>query len=349
MNNKPLLFIILSASFFGVSSPLAKLLLEDIAPVALAGLLYLGAFIGLAVYSLLFQSQRITTKKPASLEKRDLPWLAGAITAGGIAAPISLMIGSTLVTGFSASLLLNLEGVATVVVAVLIFRENAGNRLWIALLCMTIAGVFLVWDPGKGTFNIGGSLLIVLAAACWGIDNNLTRKISDKDPIQISMVKGLIAGTVSLSLAFIIGNRVTFDINVVYALLLGAFSYGLSLVLFVSALKGLGASRAGAFYSFGPFIGALLSIVIFRDISVWVIAGAFCLMTIGVWLLTTEKHKHAHLHQKVNHTHLHRHDDLHHTHEHSEKIAGSHTHAHAHGEIDHFHEHFPDTHHRHGH
>lgn len=349
MNKRPILFIIISASLFGISAPLAKLLLKDISPIAMAGLLYLGAFAGLSLYSLLFQIKRTKSQKSASLEKKDLPWLAGAIIAGGIIAPISLMTGLTLVTGFSASLLLNLEGVATVLTAVLIFRENSGKRLWLALVTMTIAGVFLSWDPNTGKFNIIGSLLIVLATVCWGIDNNLTRKISDKDPIQISMIKGLIAGTISLSLAFILGNKVRLDINIFYSLLLGAFSYGLSLIFFVIALRGLGASRVGAFYSFGPFIGALLSIVIFRDVAIWVFMPAFFLMAVGVWLLINENHKHAHLHQSVIHTHSHRHDDMHHAHEHSEVIEGDHTHEHAHSEMAHVHEHFPDTHHRHAH
>jgi drug/metabolite transporter (DMT)-like permease len=349
MNKRPILFIIISASFFGISAPLAKLLLKDISPIALAGLLYLGAFAGLSLYSLLFQIKRTKAQKLAPLEKKDVPWLAGAIISGGIIAPISLMTGLTLITGFSASLLLNLEGVATVLIAVLIFRENSGKRLWLALVTMTIAGVFLSWDPNTGKFNIIGSLLIVLATVCWGIDNNLTRKISDKDPIQISLIKGLIAGTISLSLALILGNKVRLDISVFYALLLGAFSYGLSLVFFVNALRGLGASRVGAFYGFGPFIGALLSIVIFRDMTIWVIVPAFILMAVGVWLLTNENHIHAHLHQSVIHTHSHGHDDMHHAHEHSEVIEGNHTHEHAHDEISHVHEHFPDTHHRHAH
>ena len=148
MNKRPLIFIILSACFFGISAPLAKLLLTDITPVMLAGLLYLGAFIGLGFYSLIFRYIRTSPQKPAPLEKRDVPWLAGAILAGGIVAPISLMSGLTLITGFSASLLLNLEGVATILIAVLFFKENAGKRLWIALAVMTVAGVLLAWNPG---------------------------------------------------------------------------------------------------------------------------------------------------------------------------------------------------------
>lgn len=349
MYKRPILFIIISASLFGISAPLAKLLLKDISPIAMAGLLYLGAFAGLALYSLLFQTKKTKPQKSASLEKNDLPWLAGAIISGGIIAPICLMTGLTLVTGFSASLLLNLEGVATVLIAVLIFRENSGKRLWLALLTMTIAGVFLSWDPNTGKFNVIGSLLIVVATVGWGIDNNLTRKISDKNPIQISMIKGLIAGTISLSLALILDQKVIMGISIFYALLLGAFSYGLSLVFFVNALRGLGASRVGAFYSFGPFIGGLLSIVIFRDMTIWVIVPTLILMAVGVWLLINENHQHAHLHQSDTHNHSHRHDDMHHTHEHSEVIEENHTHEHAHSEIAHVHEHFPDTHHRHTH
>jgi drug/metabolite transporter (DMT)-like permease len=349
MSKKPLIFVIIAASCFGISTPISKLLLKDIAPVELAGLLYFGAFLGLGLFFLLSRARKTTTPKTASLERKDLTWLSGAIVTGGILAPISLMIGLTLVTGFSASLLLNLEGVATVFIAVLVFKENAGKKLWIALVCMTVAGVFLSWNPETGKFNVIGSLLIVLATICWGIDNNLTRKISDKNPVQISMIKGLIAGVVSLSIAFIIGNKITLNIDIVYALLLGAVSYGASLVFFVYALKGLGASRTGAFYSFAPFIGAILSLAIFRDNNVLIIIPAVCLMAAGVWLLVTERHSHTHHHEMMVHSHLHRHDDLHHDHEHAEAITGSHTHEHTHPEITHTHEHFPDTDHRHAH
>ena len=185
MDKKPILYILISASLFGLSSPLAKLLLKDISPITLAGLLYLGAFLGLFLYSLITKKTSVAAK-PQKLEKHDLPWLIGAVITGGVIAPISQMIGLNLISGFSVSLLLNMEGVATAIIAIFFFRENTGKRLWFALLCMTVAGILLSWNPDQRKFNIAGPLLILLAVVCWGIDNNLTRQISDKNPVQIT-------------------------------------------------------------------------------------------------------------------------------------------------------------------
>jgi drug/metabolite transporter (DMT)-like permease len=284
LNKRPILYILLSAALFGLSSPLSKILVRDISPVALAGLLYLGAFVGLAVYSLFSRVANRQTKV-LPLEKKDWRWLFGAIVAGGITAPISMMLGLQMISGFSASLFLNLEGITTVVIAVIFFQENAGKRLWLAIACVTVAGVFLFWNNERGGFSIAGPLLVTLACVGWGIDNNMTRQISDKDPIAIGMLKGLIAGTVSLIAALIIGNKVAFDKSFWLALGLGALSYGLSLVLFIKALKGLGSSRTGVFFSFGPFIGAAASIIILREWLGWVTFPALALMVSGVWLI----------------------------------------------------------------
>jgi len=345
-----LIFIIISASLFGISPPLAKLLINDIPPVALAGLLYLGAFAGLSLYSVVIKKGTIDPdKKAAPLERKDIPWLAGAILTGGIMGPILLLTGLTIVSGFSASLLLSLEGLATVMIAVFLFKENAGKRLWLALVCMTIAGVFLTWDPGQSKFSIVGPLLIISAMICWGIDNNLTRNISDKDPIQITKIKGFIAGTISLSLALILGMRISLDLTIAFALLLGSFSYGISLVLFIKALEGLGSSRTGAFFSFAPFIGAIASFIILREWIGWVMFPAVGFIIIGVWLIGNEKHSHTHLHKTVTHTHSHNHNDMHHLHRHSDTFHEHHTHEHTHMKLAHAHVHWPDTHHRHEH
>jgi len=346
----PLVFIIISASLFGISMPLAKLLVKDIPPVALAGLLYLGVFAGLSLYS--FVRRKRTTdpdKKVAMLERKDFPWIAGAVIIGGIIGPISMMMGLTLVSGFSASLLLNLEGLATAMIAIFFFKENAGKRFWLALVCMTIAGVFLTWVPDQSKFSIAGPLLIIFAMVCWGIDNNLTRNISDKDPIQISKIKGFIAGTTSISLALILGMKPSLDITIAFALLLGAFTYGVSLVFFIKALKGLGSSRTGVFFSFAPFIGAIASFIILRESVGWVMFPAAGFMIIGTWLIGSERHAHIHFHKMVTHTHSHNQSDMHHLHEHSEKVHEPHTHEHAHIELSHAHVHWPDTHHRHEH
>ena len=350
MDKNPLIFIIISASLFGISPPLAKLLVKDIPPVALAGLLYLGAFAGLSFYSI---GKRIIMtdpdKKAAPLERKDLPWLAGAVLVGGIIGPISMMTGLALVSGFSASLLLNLEGLATAMIAIFFFKENAGKRLWPALVCMTIAGILLTWDPSQGKFNIVGPLLIIFAVVCWGMDNNLTRNISHKDPIQIAKIKGFVAGTTSLSLALILGMKISLDLTVAFALLLGSFSYGISLVFFIKALEGLGSSRTGAFFSLAPFIGAITSLIILKEWIGWVMFPAAGFMIIGIWLISSEKHSHYHIHKQITHTHSHVHNDMHHLHKHSGAFHEPHTHEHTHVEIAHTHVHWPDTHHRHEH
>ena len=348
MEKNPLIFIIISASLFGLSAPLAKLLVGDISPVALAGILYLGAFAGLSIYTLFIKrSNRDNIVTP--LERKDVPWLAGAILTGGIIAPISMLTGLKLISGFSTSLLLNLEGVATVMIAVIFFKENAGKRLWLALMFMTAAGIFLTWDPDQGKFSIAGPLLIIFAMICWGIDNNLTRNISDKDPVQIVRIKGLVAGVISLSIALVLGMKVSLDVSIVYALLLGAFSYGISLVFFIKALEGLGSSRTGAFFSFAPFIGAIASLIILREWIGWVMFPASAFMLIGLWLIISEKHLHIHKHEATTHTHSHKHNDLHHQHKHSGTTQELHNHEHIHHELEHSHVHWPDMHHRHEH
>ena len=350
MYKRPFLFISISASLFGISTPLAKLLVKNIPPVALAGLFYLGAFVGLTLYSMgRKRGMSDSYNKVASLEKKDFPWLIGAILSGGIIGPISMLMGLTLVSGFSASLLLNLEGLATTIIAVFIFKENAGKRLWLALVCMTIAGLFLTWDLGGGKFSPVGPLLILFAMVCWGIDNNLTRNISDKDPIQIARIKGFAAGSISLCLALILGIKILLDFKIAFALLLGALSYGISLVFFIKALEGLGSSRTGAFFSFAPFIGAMASLIILREWIGWVMFPASGFMIAGVWLIISEKHLHLHLHKSITHAHSHKHSDIHHLHEHSGTFTEPHSHEHTHPELSHIHVHWPDTHHRHEH
>ena len=247
MDKRPVLYVMLSGALFGISPALAKLLVVDMPPVVLAGFLYLGAFIGLFLFNIIRKVISMKPRaKPAPLEKGDLPWFAGAVIAGGVVAPIALMTGLTMVSGYASSLLLNLEGVATAIIAVMFFKEYAGKRLWIALIFMTLAGVLLTWNPEQGVVDLAGPVLIVVAMICWGIDNNLTQHISNKDPIQIAQMKGIIAGTTSLSLALLLGMQIPLDVTIIFALILGSLSFGLSLVLFIKALEGLGSSRTGA-------------------------------------------------------------------------------------------------------
>ncbi|MCX6561787.1 MAG: DMT family transporter [Candidatus Aminicenantes bacterium] len=364
MDRRPFFAILVSAALFGVSPPLAKLLLRDTDPLVLAGLLYAGAGIGLTLYNQLRPRGSHAGSEPSPLNRKDAPWLAGAIVCGGIAAPILLLLGLSRLSGFSASLLLNLEGVATALLAVLLFGEPAGRRTWAALAAMTAAGFLMSWDVSAGRISALGVLLVLAAMAAWGADNNFTRMIADKNPVRIAQVKGLIAGAFSLGLAAWLGRPFPHWTYWLAGAALGAFSYGISLVLFIRALSGLGAFRTGAFFSLGPFVGAVLSLVLLREAPSWPLLPGVLLMLAGTALIVLERHGHAHHHDRLVHAHPHHHHDDHHNDHHShhdpepERLPGGrsseepsrgHVHEHSHEEREHSHAHWPDIHHRHGH
>ena len=354
MKVRPFLPIVFSALLFGLSTPLSKLLLRDLPPLAMAGLLYLGAFAGLALYALLrLIFGRGTGEGPRRrydpLRPRDLPWLAGAIVSGGIVGPVCLMEGLRRTSGTSASLLLNLEALATALIAVLLFREPAGKRTWAALAAMTAAGAFTSWDPARGRVEALGPLLILAAMIGWGVDNNLTRNISEKDPALIAGIKSLAAGSFTLGLAAAAGESLRPGLPMVSVLLVGAAGYGLSLVLFIVSLRRLGALRTGAFFSLAPFVGAALSLPLLGEPVRWTLGPAVLLMAAGAFLMAGEKHDHVHVHGALRHIHEHIHGDLHHDHEHPRTPEEPHSHEHEHRETRHAHGHWPDVHHRHDH
>jgi drug/metabolite transporter (DMT)-like permease len=285
----------------------------------------------------------------APLRRADLPWLGLAILSGGVAGPLLLMLGLSISSASSASLLLNLEGLATMAIAWIVFRENADRRILLGAAAILAGAMVLSWNGGALTFN-WGALLIAVACLCWGIDNNLTRKLSGADPIQIARAKGLAAGAVNMTLALLAGAHFPPLAGLAGAATIGFFGYGLSLVLFVLALRHLGSARTGAYFSVAPFIGAALALAMFAEPVTPQLIAAALLMGAGVWLHLTERHAHAHAHDAMSHEHRHVHDAHHrHTHAPDDPPGEPHSHPHRHEPLTHAHAHFPDLHHRHGH
>lgn len=337
-----------SAALFGASTPLAKLLLGEVDPWLLAGLLYLGSGIGLAIVHLGRRSLGIEPPE-APLRRTDLPWLAAVILAGGIVGPVLLMLGLSVTAASSAALLLNVEGLATMGIAWLVFRENADRRIVLGALCILAGALLLSWRGGAG--GIGwGALAIVGACLAWGIDNNLTRNLSAADPVQIAMLKGLVAGAVNLGLALWHGAALPAAGPLLGAGVVGFLGYGVSLVLFVLALRHLGAARTGAYFSMAPFIGAVLALVLFSEPLTARLVAAAALMGVGLYLHLVEHHEHEHGHEEVVHEHAHVHDEHHrHAHGPNDPSGEPHVHVHRHAPMIHRHPHYPDLHHRHTH
>src|SRR5512135_2614237 len=338
---------LLSAVLFGASTPLAKMMLGDVNPWAMAGLLYLGAGLGLAAVHLSRNVLRLPAIE-APLRRSDLPWLAAVITAGGIVGPLFLMFGLARTDAAGASLLLNLEGLATMGIAWLVFRENVDRRLLFGAFAILVGAALLSWQ-GRASLD-WGAVLIAVACLSWGIDNNLTRKLSSADPVQIAMLKGLIAGTVNVALAVAQGAVLPSAGTILAAGVVGFFGYGISLALFVLGLRHLGTARTGAYFSMAPFIGALLSLALLDEPVTVRLLTAGGLMAIGLWLHLTERHEHEHRHEAMEHEHRHTHDE-HHQHAHGPDVAigEPHSHWHRHEPLVHRHPHYPDLHHRHSH
>ncbi len=347
MKRTGILLALMSAILFGASTPFAKLLLGSVNPWTMAGLLYLGAGVGLAAVHLSRGVLRLPAIE-APLRRSDLLWLALVIASGGIAGPLLLMFGLTRTDAAGASLLLNLEGLATMGIAWVVFHENVDRRLLLGAFCILGGAALLSWH-GRSSFQ-WGAMLIVGACLCWGIDNNLTRKLSSADPVQIAMLKGLVAGTVNLLLALANG-AVLPQMGVLLAVCaVGFLGYGVSLAMFVLGLRHLGAARTSAYFSLAPFVGALLAVVMLDEPLSVELLFAGGLMALGLWLHLAERHEHQHVHEAMEHEHRHRHDEHHHhTHGPDDPPGEPHTHWHRHPPLVHRHPHYPDLHHRHGH
>lgn len=341
-----------AALLFGASTPLAKLLVGEMPPLLLAGLLYLGS--GLGMGALLLMRRAIGRANEAevtrlTVPRRDVPWLLGAIVAGGMAGPALLMAGLAQSSAATASLLLNIEGVATALIAWLVFKENTDRQIIFGMLAIVAGGVLLSWQPGS-TSMAPGALLIVGACLCWAVDNNLTRKVSTHDAMLLAGLKGLVAGLSNTALALATGAVLPAPAVLGWTLLVGFVGYGVSLVLFVVALRTLGTARTGAYFSVAPLFGVILAFALWPELpgaTFWVAGG---LMGLGLWLHLRERHEHEHRHAPLEHGHRHKHD-THHQHGHDFPWDGTepHGHPHAHEAMTHRHVHDPDIHHRHKH
>jgi drug/metabolite transporter (DMT)-like permease len=331
----------LAALLFGASTPATSVIAEDMKPLVLAGLLYIGA-------ALIVSPWWVVKRPDRTALRRDWRPLALAIVAGGAVGPALLTAGLVDTPAATASLLLNMELVATVILAATLLREHLGRNMILAAALVTVAGVLLVWDPGA-TVNLS-ALLIVGACACWGLDNSVTSRIDQISPQHVTFLKGIVAGSVNLALGLAItGADNVGGWSVLGALVVGAFGYGLSITLWVRGAQQLGAARGQVIFATAPFIGAVLTWVVLGDPVDAVQIAALPIAASGVALSLRSAHLHAHHHHVMQHTHEHDHDDGHHDHEHADGFSCRHSHMHEHRELVHAHPHVPDLHHRHEH
>ena len=351
MNPTAVLYALIAAGLFGLSTPAAKVLVGSTHPVVLAGLLYCGAGIGVALLRKLPWTMFGSSNAPeAALSRADLPWLAGAVVAGGVLGPILLLVGLARTGASTASLLLTLEGVATALMAWFIFHESFDRRIAIGMLCLAAGALVLSWSGTPTLESVVGPLAIIGACVAWGLDNNLTRKISLADPLQIVTLKGTIAGPINLLLGVAAGGALPDLLSGLAASVVGFLCYGVSLALFVLALRYLGTARTAAYFSTAPFFGAIAAVIALHESVTYQLVAAGALMAVGVWLHVTEQHDHEHTHDRQEHTHAHVHDETHHhSHGPNDPAGEPHTHRHAHQPLKHSHPHMPDMHHQHRH
>ena len=338
-----------AALLFGASTPLAKLLVGNMPPLLLAGLLYLGSGLGLSALLVIRRLRNPAAGKDMHIPRKEIPWLLGAILFGGVLGPALLMVGLTQSSGASASLLLNIEGVLTAVIAWVIFKENADRQIVLGMVAIVGGGLVLSWEPSGFSLSTG-ALFIVGACLSWAVDNNLTRKVSTNDAMLVAAVKGLVAGACNTAIALGFGAQWPSLPVMSASMAVGLLGYGLSLTLFVVALRTLGTARTGAYFSVAPLFGVVISLAIWPelpDVYFWV---ATALMMLGVWLHVRERHEHEHTHEPLEHSHSHRHDEHHqHRHDFPWDTSKAHVHPHRHEVLHHKHPHYPDIHHQHEH
>ncbi|MBU4541483.1 MAG: DMT family transporter [Firmicutes bacterium] len=346
-NNRSVVYAILAALLFGINAPFSKLLLEEIEPLFLAALLYLGAGIGMTILTVLNKKRRLASKE-ARLTKKELPWVILMILLD-IAAPIFLLVGISLTNSSTAALLGNFEIAATAVIAMIFFKEAIGRRMWIAIAFISLASILLTITDAMALNLSLGAVFVMLSCVCWGFENNCTRNLSIKDPVQVVILKGFGSGLGALLIAVIWGDLSASLFYIILALCLGFVAYGLSIFFYVKAQRGLGAARTSAYYAAAPFMGVLISWLALKEPITISFLAALAIMIIGTWLALSEDHEHAHTHHEENHDHSHNHDDAHHLHQDHPPICGEHCHEHTHKNTVHSHCHLPDVHHRHMH
>ena len=338
----PILWCLASAALFGASTPASKAVLDGIGPITLAGLLYIGSAIAVLPFAFRGGSRNI------ALRPKNILRMCGAVVFGGALGPIFLLIGLRQAPAASVSLWLNLETVATALLAYAIFREYITKRTWLAVVFIVAGGITLASPSGWG--NMRAVILVALACICWGFDNNLTSIIDGFTPAQTTFIKGIFAGLINLGIGLSIEKSAIGWNYVAGAVVIGMFSYGLSIVLYISGAQKLGATRSQMIFAAAPFLGVTISWAILREPILASQIIAALIMATGLWVLLSERHEHVHLHDRIEHTHSHSHDDGHHMHVHQKLPSGvQHTHAHEHDEVEHAHPHEPDLHHRHEH
>ncbi len=344
---KPIFIALLAALLYGLSAPISKILLNEINPLMMAALLYLGAGIGM----LALNAAKAALKKKqteAKITKIELPYVILMVLLD-IAAPILLMLGLNLSTASTTSLLNNFEIVATSLIALVVFKETVGKRMWLAIALITIACIILsVKNFSELSFSLG-SVFILIACITWGFENNCTRMLSLKDPVQVVIIKGFGSGIGALIIALFAQTRILYTPYFIAALLLGFLAYGMSIFFYILAQRDLGAARTSAYYAAAPFIGAAVSWIILREKISFSFFAALLVMLLGTYFAITERHSHTHTHEKITHDHKHSHDDAHHNHQHELVETVEHSHIHTHEKSEHEHPHTPDTHHRHDH